>query len=746
MYKPIVFLGAFLLFAVQPMIGRGILPLFGGGAGVWLACMMFFQISLLVGYAYAHGMIVRLNPVGAKKVHTGFILLCLLSLGLGFHWAGAPWLPSSAVPGAHHHTPQVAILLVLGLTAGLPIVVLSTTSPLVQAIYARVEGKEPYPLYAVSNWGSLLGLLSYPILLEPRIGLHLQAWLVTLGFVLYIVMVLILLNRSLSAGGSVESKAAAAPFEPRGTAKVEAVKWTGLATLGSIWLLAISNLLSTVVASMPLMWIPPLALYLVTFIWAFDAKVSPRSKFVRILGAFILLLFCVFEASWHFLSGLIQALRPSFPGSTEVLKSLSQAITQATLFRVLLSLAALFSACILCHGRLRELKPEPARLTSFYFWIAVGGALGGLFVGVVAPLVFNQNYELILVLGSSSCLAMWDFRTHNREGSYLGLIPATLALTLALVDLAGRLLTPFEYHARDFFGTITIRRPHANVLTMTHGSTRHGLEIVKEPLRPVAYYGEDSGFGRVIRTLQASRPSIKVGIVGLGVGNAAAFGRPEDHFTFYEISPKVIQISGPKGTHFSVLKSCLSKVTVKEGDGRKLIEEEIDRESPLDLVLIDAFAGGHIPAHLLTKEALQAYFRRLKPDGILMLHVSHHLPVTLIAGADLRDLGAYGIVLHNLPNVWGRDSHGFSIQLEYGSNFWAASRDKATLFIPQLLEHAARLTIPKAETGTLRAVDLDKLRIFEEESSGVTAWTDERHSLTDLLVYKLTQRGRGKSH
>ncbi len=738
-YRAMCFLGAFLLFALEPMIGKAILPYFGGGAGVWVVCLLFFQLVLLAGYAYAHFVAARLQFRVLRWVQGSLIALAILSALVSVLWGGTPFLPGPGLPGSTIHPPALAILAVLAMSSGLGLLVLSTTSPLAQMWFFRATGdREPYRLYADSNWGSFLGLLSYPLLVEPLLGLKAQSWLVLSGFTVYGAICLHILWKSpdrvpVKAGEKSPAPLAGEASAPADISFRAVAVWSGLAALGTVWLLAISEKLSTDVASLPLMWIPPLALYLLTYVLVFDGRLNLCRRWVNLLNIGVLGLYALFLSLPVFLYIYFPTLSSRDSGLLAGLLRGLQWMHGQTLFLVVFSLAAMLAACLLCHQRLAELRPHPSRLTVYFLAIAGGGALGGVAVSVVAPLLFNQNFELPLAILGVFGMALLGFRKIGRHASWTGLMISSAGIAAALVLLVGGWAETDQRHYRDFFGTVRISQPHRNLIQMTHGNTIHGIQFTKEPLRPAAYFGLNSGIGRVIRCLQAERPGLKVGIIGLGVGNTLAYGRSTDHFVVYEISPKVIRLSGLQGEIFKVASSTPAQVEIQEGDGRILLGKDVAAGKRFDLLLVDAFSGGNIPAHLLTQESLQLYLRSLEPEGVLALHVSHNLPLFRQVGYGLDALGLPSVQVRN-EGTLGRDKEGKMLMVEMPSIYWLASRGPLQVFRPEILTGAVSVLNPG---GSFERQELERFKPLLQSpsapSSHARPWMDDRYSLIPLL-------------
>jgi spermidine synthase len=613
-YACTIFLSAFLLFAVQPMIGKIILPWFGGSAAVWSTCLLFFQAALLAGYLYAHRSTRSLKPKQQATLH---IALMALSLAL------LPILPSPTWKPSHPGDPSLRILLLLTATIGLPYLLLSTTSPLLQAWYVAAKpGAVPYRLFALSNFGSLLALLSYPVFVEPMFTTHGQAYGWSGIYVVFVLICAALAWRAMRAAPqqSQDTVAAAPSPSPGWTIRIV---WTALAACASTLLLAISNHLSQNVAPIPFLWVLPLAVYLLSFILCFEReKVYNRGVFLPLLVIA--------------LDGAAYAIY-----ANEGNPSIAWAIPTFV--------ATLFICCMVCHGELARLKPDPRHLTSFYLMISLGGTLGGVFVAIVAPHVFHTYFELPLAMVACSALAaivLWI-----SPATWKGKIPvaavriAMLAFTVGLAIHLGyqkhRSDRIFRLSVRNFYGVLRVRDISADeestaVRRLIHGTINHGTQLLDSAHRDEAtsYYGPFSGMGRAMIYLQ-NRGPVRVAVIGLGAGVTASFCRPGDVFRFYEINPLALSIAS---TWFTFLRDCKADHQVLLGDARLTLEAQPNQQ--FDLMAIDAFTSDAIPVHLLTREAFALYFRHLKPTGILAVHVSNrYLDLVPVVSRNARDFG-----------------------------------------------------------------------------------------------------------
>jgi SAM-dependent methyltransferase len=682
LYALTILLSAFLLFQVQPVIARIILPWFGGSAAVWATCLLFFQFVLLLGYLYAHASIRYLKPRWQTFLHIGLLALSLLALSVLPVYPSAAWKPSPT------SDPTWGILALLGASVGLPYFLLSTTGPLLQAWYARrYRGAMPYRLYALSNVGSMFALLSYPFLFEPVFGSHQQAGLWSAGYCAFLGLCALAAFRSGGAPPAATETGAAAADPAPGPRQY--AFWLLLPACASALLLGVTNHISQNIAAIPLLWIAPLSVYLLSFILCFEGR------------------------GWYLRFPYLPLLAVSLAAMAMAMEGFDKAPIYVV---VVLFLLGLFSCCMVCHGELVRLKPDPRYLTHFYLAIAAGGALGGVLVAFVAPRVFDGFYEFPLALMACAVLTLAALRANPDPPWFRQLLPpagtvaaaAAVGLTgyfgyasrervtglaqdlahwaapkwtppdsfetnaiqvaLLIVSLwvlavlradwrfrwvrtaAGRSAFGIEIVAmtvigclayqvgqsttghklllRNFYGGLKVTDTGSpadfySVRRLTNGTINHGEQFLYPGRRdqPTTYYGPDSGVGLAIRDRGRSR-AIRVGVIGLGTGTIAAYGRLGDYYRFYEINPLVLRISnsGPAG-QFTFLSGCPCQVEVAQGDARLSLEREPPQR--FDVLAVDAFSSDAIPVHLLTREAMQLYFRHLAPDGILAVHISN---------------------------------------------------------------------------------------------------------------------------
>jgi SAM-dependent methyltransferase len=624
-YALTIFAGAFLLFQVQPLIAKMLLPWFGGSAAVWTTCLLFFQSALLLGYLYAHGLIRWFPPKLQTRIHALLLAVSILAL---------PIIPKDAWRPSGLEDPAFRVLGLLGLTLGLPYFLLSSTSPLLQAWYSESrKGALPYRFFALSNAASLLALVSYPILVEPVFSTRHQAigWtLAYAGFALLCASVALrrpsgALAGEILTGGELKPPPSAPTWDVQ-------LLWVALAACASTLLLAVTNHLSQNVAAVPFLWVLPLSLYLASFILCFSGSgLYRRDWFLRFLAVA--------------LGGMAYALAP-------------ESVNSSLMLLIPLYCTGLFLCCMVCHGELARLKPDPAHLSSFYLMIALGGALGGIFVGLIATHLFPGYFELPVGMGSFAVLLVAVLRHDPASVFYRGRGRAAglllMALTVALV--AGLSVTIWRQTAesrvmvRNFYGALRVidltQLPRDAVAGMPvleparrkllNGTIEHGLQFLSPDRRrePTTYYGPRSGVGLTLAEA-GQRRGLRVGVVGLGTGTLATYGRTGDHYTFYEINPLVVSLAK---TEFSFLADSQAKVDIVLGDARLSLEREPPQA--FDVLALDAFSGDSIPVHLLTRQAFALYFRHLRDTGVLAVHITNRYldltPVVQTAAESLR--------------------------------------------------------------------------------------------------------------
>ena len=580
-----IFLSALLLFLVQPLIAKQILPWFGGAAAVWTTCLLFFQSALLAGYAYAHAVTRWLKPRRQVQLHAALLALSLLLLPIVVSPSWKPPDPSA---------PILRILGLLSASIGLPYLLLSTTTPLLQAwFFQRFRAAQPYRLFALSNLGSLLALPAYPLLLEPYLGTTDCA---RLWSVLYAVFaVSCALTGFFTLRGSTTTPAidepAAVSSTPSLLPKSHVVSWLLLSSASTCLLLSVTNHLTQNVASVPFLWVMPLAIYLITFIMCFDRPTWYRRVFFTTLTGLSMIAIAFRIGSLH-----LQSVAPLFA-------------------------LGLFAACMFCHGELARLKPDPSHLTIYYLCISLGGALGALLVAVLAPLVLKGYFELhfvVLWIAVLVCVRVWPAGIASRTAALL------VVLFVGYFDFAAIRVTTDGIREidRNFYGVVRVRDWHrvAKVRAMYHGSITHGCQYL-DPAKAMigsCYVSPTSGYGRLLKTLEDSGKPRKVGVIGLGAGSLLAYARPGDEWIFYELDPMVVEIAERQ---FSFQRLSPAKAQYVLGDGRLSLEREAPRN--YDLLAIDAFSGDSIPMHLITREAMAVYLKHLNPGGALVFQATN---------------------------------------------------------------------------------------------------------------------------
>ena len=610
-----IFSSAFLLFLVQPLIAKQILPWFGGSAAVWAICMVFFQVTLLGGYAYADWIARHLAPRRQVLVH-----LVLLAASLTFLpiLASFQWKP----PG--DADPTLWILGLLVATIGLPYFLLSTTGPLIQSWVARsLMGTQVYRYFSLSNLASLLALVSYPFLLEPRTALVTQAYTWSGVYALFTL---------LCAGSALYFMRHVHRLPPEPHARTHEIEgdwdpgprdylfWLGLSAMGSWLLLAVTNHITQNVAAIPFLWLLPLSLYLLTFVLCFESdRWYRRGWFLPAAAAFLLL--CAYGLQDSSIGVSIKVAIPVYA-------------------------LGLFVLCMFLHGELARLRPGPRHLTRFYLMLSLGGALGGVSVALVAPRVLPGYYELGIGLVFTALLAMAVLRpSRSLRGLAAGL--AVLCAYFLYVQVADD-LEGTRRIARNFYGTLlsldTQRPdPRDQVRQLYHGSIKHGEQYLAPDrrLEPTTYYGPSSGVGRAIA---ATKPEGKrVGLIGLGAGTLAAYGRPGDLYRFYEINPQVIDFAQGE---FSFMRESQARIESVLGDARLSLE----REPPqgFDVLAVDAFSGDSVPVHLITAEAMDLYLHHLAEDGILAFHLTNRfLWLPPVVDEIARAKGLAAVLIHD---------------------------------------------------------------------------------------------------
>jgi hypothetical protein len=630
-YGLAIFAGAFLLFQVQPLMGKYLLPWFGGAPGVWTACLLFFQVLLLAGYAYAHLSVRWLRPRSQVILH-----LILLAIAIGT----LPITPNPSCKPQPGTDPILQILLILTRSIGLPYFVLSATAPLVQYWSSRTHPQaSPFRLYALSNAASLLALISYPAIVEVQLTRATQAAVWSGGLCLYAIGCAWAGLRVWKSTSQEEPETSVQPRTKPSAA--DKLLWLALPACASLLLLAVTNSICQDIAAVPLLWVLPLALYLLSFTFCF-ANESSYSRLWFGIALFPLL-------------AVIIALRLG-------------TLVAPTAAQIAIYCAGLFVCCMICHGEVYRLRPKPARLTSFYLAVTAGGALGGILVAVLAPLVFSDYFELdwgLILCGALFLIVCAPKRMALRRWAAFGWPAACLTLAgLALVlwQSAHRNDAIRVARTRNFYGVLKIFRhqlpdPKLNLVELVHGRVAHGIQFLDpdHATWPTLYYTPQSGVGRALAAIPPGKR--RIGVVGLGAGTLAAYARAGDKIRFYEINPEVANIAR---TYFTYLQKSAGQATVILGDARLSLENEPSQN--FDLLALDAFNSDSIPVHLLTREAFQVYQRHLGTNGVLAINISNRsLDLEPVIGNLARLCGFEATVIHQpdsdelrgiLPSTW----------------------------------------------------------------------------------------------
>ncbi len=666
LYASTIFLSAFLLFLVQPTIAKQILPWFGGSAAVWATCMVFFQMTLLAGYAYADLTTRRLAPRRQAVIHGVLLVLSLLLL---------PIIPDAAWKPQGDENPSWLILGLLSATIGLPYLLLSTTTPLVQAWFARrYQHAIPYRLFALSNLASLLALLAYPVAIEPWVTVRAQSIGWSSAYGVFAALCLWAAFRSAGAGAPVEQKPAGESAGAR-PGIGQRIEWLVLAAMGSFMLLAVTNHVCQNVASVPFLWIVPLAIYLASFIFCFD---HPR-----------------WYQRWVFLP-LAAVLLPAMAWQSDSLE-LQQVVP--------LFAGGLFASCMCCHGELARSKPPPEFLTTYYLMISIGGAAGGLLVGLGAPYLLPAFFET--GIGLVACAMVLAYRAWRLRW-WAGVL--SLIVIGATAWLAGRAaydeVADARVLRRNFYGAIRTSDSGtpAQFRYLMHGAIVHGGQLLdlERRFEPSCYFGAGSGFGRLFASLPPAPR--KVGVIGLGAGSIAAYARPGDEFRFYEINPQVIELARRE---FTFLTASAAKMEVVLGDGRLSLEREPPQQ--FDVLAMDAFSGDAIPLHLLTREAMAIYLKHLKPGGALAFQATNRfVGIAPVVARLAAEHGMTAVLISDWPEESDEDS------------YWLYETDQIIVTANQALLDAPRIR----EEG-------EKLR----PPAGFPVWTDDFNNLLRVLKF-----------
>lgn len=666
-----IFLSAFLLFQIQPMIGKFILPWFGGTPAVWSTAMLFFQAMLTGGYAYAYWLV--------KQKRQGWIHLALLGItlallsALGLAWS-SPITPSADLRPADVSFPVWHILFLLFISVGLPYFVLAANGTLMQAWFSRAFPERSYAgLYALSNAGSLFGLLAYPVLVEPSLTLRGQGWAWTGGFVLFALVAGRVSYRARNESGHVVAVAS-----ERSSPSLRAL-WIVLSGTASLFLLSVTNQISQEVAVIPFLWIVPLSVYLLSFILAFsDSRWYDRRIYSLLFSLASLAMLWVMLRS-----------------------SVLNVLVQIAIYNILL-----FLACMICHAELYRLRPAAGHLTGFYLMVSVGGALGGLFVNLVAPFIFTGYWEfylawlLTIVLLVVMLLPRFSAREDLRSRSVsLAFLAGTVLLSFGLNPYQDALLAE-----RNFYGVIRVRALEDGSLAMIHGVTVHGIQFLEDRTRPTTYFTEDSGVGLTLRNYPR-QGNMRVGVLGLGAGTIASYGTAGDEYRFYEINPVVTRLANGEGGYFTFLPDSAADITIAEGDARISLERELaaGQSHDFDVLVLDTFSSDSIPVHLVTREALALYLQRLAPNGVIAAHISNrHLDLQPVLWGLAQEFGLHMV---RISTPAGTDG-------EFPSEWILLTYNQGFLDLPQIQSRAEG---------------------YDGYSTPVRLWTDDYSNLFQIL-------------
>ena len=719
-------LSAFLLFWIQPLIAKVLLPHFGGSPAVWTTSMVFFQAVLLAGYSYAH-LLARMKWLHQVAIHASLLVFAVFFLPFG--------VSDSLLEMTGGWEPSFQLLAVLGLSVGVPFLVVSATAPLLQVWFSYTthkDAEDPYFLYGASNFGSLLALLAFPIVLETTLGLGNQSVLWATGFAMLAVLILTAYgagqsNRSSVADGEISVD------EATTVAWQERLKWLVYALVPSAFLNSFTLKISTDIAAAPLLWVIPLSLYLVTFIFVFARKpIVDHGWVVRYTPMAALMLLILPWVSHTFVGLLLH-----FP--------------------------AFFLITLMCHGELAARRPDKSHLTEFYLWMSLGGVVGGGLTAVLAPLVFNSLVEYPIALAGALLLlpGASKFKTWKLDA---GLAVGALIVALAIGAYAVRLIAPTSewapfadngvivflavvglcayamrdlpvrygliigaclladtytvkegeilHRERSFFGIYKILNIDDQYTMFLNGTTAHGAQARGEAdqTSSILYYHQDGAFADVFNAVHQVKPKTEVGVIGLGCGGMACYRRPGDNWTFYEIDPVVADLAkNPK--YFTYLDKCASGESVRIDDGRKAIEKLAD--GSMDVLVVDAFTSDAIPIHLITKEAIALYMSKLKDDGVLAMHVSNrYLELRPIIHRIAGELGLNGILSY----------HDIEAELA------RIESNEGLLFSP------ARIVVLAKKDFDLETLPFEhKWTSFKDFQTDGLAWTDDRSNIVEAI-------------
>jgi len=690
-----IFFSSFLLFQIQPILGKYILPWFGGTSTVWTTCMMVYQLLLLGGYIYAHlvsGMSVRSHV----RIHLSILVFSfVLFVCFWFRWA-TPITPGPAWRPVDSSAPVLKIVEILLVCIGLPFLILSSTSSLVQKWFSILNpGKSPYGFYMISNIGSMLALVTYPFLFEPFFRLRTQATIWSSVYIIFLLIcgacaVMVFTKNRSWRGGELTTGQDGTREQLQGACPVPPVKmhlaWLILSFLPCVLLLATSSEMTQEVAPIPLLWVLPLVLYLLSFIISF----SPRTILPQ--GIYILMVPVSAFMTWMVLQHIEKF----------------GTIASLTVFSLML-----FSCCMLCNTTLYSLRPAPVHLTRYYVVIAFGGALGGLFVGLAAPLMFNHYLEffigLILCCAIATGMILWCRKQGWMRFLWIPMAAFSIVVIILLCQRSVLWYRNTLLRSRNFYGVLSVRTFKAPFKwvkhTLVHGRTNHGMQLLNSPmeLSPVSYYGKGSGIWHAMQ--RYSLKPLRIGIVGLGAGMMSVYARPGDYMRFYEINPEIVRIAKDR-KYFTYLSECPAEMDIVMGDARLSLERELKQGNAqqFDVLVLDAFNSDAVPVHLLTREAFELYLKHLKPGGIIAVDVSNSY-------IDL------------FPAIWAQKNY-FNLD---GALIFKKAEDK------RLIDNSIWIILSSDSSlflmPSIKAVSFDSSRIRKMEG-----WTDDYSSLLPLLI------------
>jgi spermidine synthase len=711
LFAAAILASAFLLFIVQPMVAKSILPWFGGTPGVWSACLAFYQTMLFVGYAYAHALIRYASARAQLVIHLALVVGALLAL---------PVLPAGEWQPDGTRDPLRDILGMLGANVALPFLVLSATGPLVQSWFARRHpGRSPYPLYALSNAGSLLALIAYPFFIEPRwtLGTSSRGWSIAFGVCSVAVLACAMLaTRSAAAAASMRDRTGAIdpPRSDPPRALVHA-GWMLLPGCAVVLLMGVTNKVCLDVASVPFLWILPLAAYLLTFILSFSSERTYR------------------RGAWVAVSALALLATSGQRLWSPLLGDPAGGSLSSVSFQIPAWCGLLFATCMILHGELYRLRPSPDRLTSFYLYVSAGGAAGGLFVGLAAPVWFDDYYELPLGLAGTIVLLQAARALDPRSGFRLrgaggGRSAIELAVTAGVVlAVVVGTLHRFEgliHRERSFFGVLrVVERGQGDDVQrqLASGSTVHGVQYTAAGYTavPTTYYGRGTAMGLWL----GGRPvgdTAHIGIIGLGVGTLAAYGQAGDRLRYYEIDPSVVGMARDDG-YFSYLAESRAEVEVVEGDARLSLadEQSARKHGGFDALVLDAFNSDAIPVHLLTREAFELYAAALGPEGLLFVHASNrHFDLMPLIARQGFEVG--------LESLYVESAHAPAVQ-SHRALWVVLSRE------PERLHALSSKLRRRASALGLARDHLLFTRPLRDELASLRVWTDDYSDLFGAL-------------